>query len=116
MLATSGRRAWNEADVEKIRSHLDLALSPEVVFCDPDNLVQGPEAFEQMVREFRTRIPNARCLRTSGLDSHHDLYRYEWAVYAGDDLLVPGFDCARVDENGRLLRIDGFFGPLPALE
>jgi hypothetical protein len=108
--------AWNEKDLEKIRAHLDLALAPGVVFCDPDNLTSGPDEFEAMVRAFRSRIPEAVCERTSGLDSHHDLFRYEWAVRSEDSLLVHGFDVARVDENGRLLRIDGFFGPLPPIK
>jgi hypothetical protein len=107
--------AWNETDPDSIRGHLDRALSSGIVFCDPDNLTTGIDEFEAMVRSFRERIPRAECARASGVDHHHDLYRYEWAVRSDGALLVSGFDVARVDDDGRLLRIDGFFGPLPPL-
>jgi hypothetical protein len=108
--------AWNEIDPTKIRGHLDAALHPDVVFCDPANLTRGIDAFEAMVRAFRQRLPRAECARTSGVDHHHDLYRYAWAVSSDGALLVPGFDVTRVDGDGRLLRIDGFFGPLPPVD
>jgi len=107
--------AWNERDPEKIRAHLDRALAPDVVFCDPQHHITGIDAFEKMVRDFRKEIPDARTAIVSGLDHHHDLYRYEWHVYDGDKLLVPGMDVARIDAQGRIERIDGFFGPIPLL-
>jgi hypothetical protein len=108
--------AWNETDPDKIRKHLDRSLADNVIFADPENYVEGKDAFEQMVKDFRTKTPNARCERTSGIDSHHDRFRYEWAVLDGDKLLVPGFDVVQVNENGLVERIDGFFGPFPPLE
>ncbi len=108
--------ARNERDPEKIRPHLDRALSPCVVFCDPQHQIEGIDAFEKMVRDFREAIPDARTAIVSGLDHHHDLYRYEWNVYDGDELMVPGMDVTRVDAQGRVERIDGFFGPIPSLE
>jgi hypothetical protein len=108
--------AWNEPDPEKIRAHLDRALSPSVVFCDPLYEIQGIDAFERMVRKFRTDLPNGRTEIASGMSHHHDLYRYEWNVYDGEKLLVPGMDVTRVDAEGRIERIDGFFGPIPPRE
>ena len=107
--------AWNERDLDRIRGHLEQALSPDVEFADPANFVRGIDAFEQMVREFRSQTPNARCERASGLDSHHGRYRYAWNVFDGDHLAVPGFDVTTVDEQGLVERVDGFFGPLPPL-
>lgn len=106
---------WNETDLAKIRSHLDKALSPSVVFADPDNYVEGIDAFAEMVRDFRTRLPDATCERTSGMNVHHDRYRYEWLVSAGGKPMVPGMDVVQLDANGKVCRVDGFFGPVPAL-
>ena len=108
--------AWNERDPERIRGHLDRALADDVVFCDPQNHVTGLDAFEAMVREFRKDLPEAVCARTTSLDTHHNLYRYEWSVSVNGEVMVPGFDVARVNDQGRVERIDGFFGPIPALE
>ena len=108
--------AWNERDLDRIRGHLDRALAEDVLFCDPQHLVTGIDAFEKMVRNFRTDIPDANCKRTSGIDSHHGRYRYEWSVLDGETLVVPGFDVAIVDDEGRVNRVEGFFGPLPPLE
>jgi hypothetical protein len=105
--------AWNERDPEKIRGLLDLALSNDVEFCDPQHHTHGIDEFEAMVRQFRNDIPDAVCARSTGIDAHHHLYRYEWTVSANDELLVPGFDVAAVNEAGKVCRVDGFFGPLP---
>ena len=105
--------AWNEPDLAAIRAHLDRALAPEVVFADPDNFVVGIDAFEAMVRAFRTRLPAARCERTSGFNTHHNRYRYRWLVSVHGEPLVPGMDVVEIDDRQRVLRVDGFFGPIP---
>lgn len=105
--------AWNELDLEKVRHHLDQALSPDVSFIDPSIVTQGIAEFEQNVRHFRTKYPDVRCIRTSGVDSHHNLYRYNWEIRRGDALLITGFDVVEVDAQGRVAKVMGFFGPLP---
>jgi hypothetical protein len=107
--------AWNERDPDKVRGHLDRALAPDVVFCDPANYVVGIDAFEAMVRKFRADLPEAVCARTSGLDGHHGRYRYDWSVSVDGKVLVPGADVTTLNEGGRVERVDGFFGPLPPL-
>jgi hypothetical protein len=107
--------AWNEREPDKIRGHLERALAADVIFCDPSNLVTGLDEFEAMVREFRTSIPDAVCARTTGFDTHHNRYRYEWSVSSKGEVLVPGFDVAFVNDRGMVERIEGFFGPLPPL-
>ncbi len=105
--------AWNEHDMGKVRSHLDQALSPDVRFIDPSIETHGIDEFEKHVRGFRSRLPDARCVRASGVDSHHHLHRYAWEIYRGDELILSGFDVVEVDEAGLVLRVEGFFGPLP---
>ena len=107
--------AWNERDPEKIRSHLDAALAPDVVFADPDNYTVGVDAFEDMVRRFREKWPNAKSERTSGFDTHHNRYRYHWLVTVAEGQALPGMDVAEIDDQGRVVRVDGFFGPIPRL-
>ncbi|WP_421789743.1 nuclear transport factor 2 family protein [Hyphobacterium sp.] len=108
--------AWNETDPDKVRGHLDKALAPEVVFADPDNYIVGIDEFEAMVHAFRKRIPDARAKRTTGFNEQNRRYRYEWLVSSGDTPLMPGMDVTELNADGKVVRVDGFFGPIPALD
>ncbi len=105
--------AWNELDPAKIRSHLDKALSPDVIFAYPDNYTTGISEFEAMVQRFREKWPNAKSMRTSGFDTHHNRYRYRWLVTVAEGQALPGMDIVEVDDEGLVVRVDGFFGPIP---
>lgn len=104
-------RAWNEKDRAKVRGHLDTALAPNVVFADPNYLVEGIDAFEEMVLEFHEKYPISTCEHTSGLDHHHNRYRYKWLVSVNGTPALPGMDVVEIDNNGQVIRVDGFFGP-----
>lgn len=108
--------AWNEKDLTKIRSWLDLSVAENVVFADPSNYIHGVDAFEQMVKDFRLKYPESVVRRTSGLDSHNNRFRYSWEIYIGEMMIVKGFDVATLNEKGLIERIDGFFGDLPPIE
>jgi hypothetical protein len=106
--------AWNESEPGKVRGILDKALAPDVHFLDPSIDVTGIEGFEANVHEVHARIPGAVYSRTSGVDSHHNLFRYHWAIHRDGNLVVPGFDVTELDSDGRVQRVLGFFGPLAA--
>lgn len=106
--------AWNERDPKKIRRHLDKALAKSVEFVDPNNSVEGVAEFAKMVKAFRKQYPEAECLRTSGIDLHHDRARYSWSVVIDEQTRLDGFDTVAFNKkSGKIRRIDGFFGPLP---
>ena len=108
--------AWNEADPASVRGHLDRALAPDVEFVDPSIVTNGIDEFEANVHAVHDRVPGAEYVRTSGVDSHHDLYRYSWEIRARGRVLLQGFDVTEVDGGGRVKRVLGFFGPLPELD
>ena len=108
--------AWNETDLDQIRKHIDKALSDDVIFADPKNFIEGKDSFERMVKEFRAEYPKAVCALASGMDSHNNRYRYNWSIFVGNELLLPGFDVVTLNDEGLVERVDGFFGPLPPLE
>ncbi len=107
--------AWNEKTPARVRGHLDAALAPEIAFTDPNYMIVGIDAFEAMVHEFHAQYPVSTCVHTSGLDQHHNICRYEWLVSVNGVPAVPGMDVAELDAQGRVVRIDGFFGPFPKL-
>ncbi len=105
--------AWNEADPSKIRGHLERALAEEIEFIDPSVVTRGIDEFEANVRNVQAALPGAEYSRTSGVDSHHGLFRYSWQISRDGEALLPGFDVTSIDEEGRVTRVLGFFGPLP---
>lgn len=107
--------AWNERDPARVRAHLELALAPEVVFIDPTIETHGLDEFERNVLEFRKRFPEAVLRRASGVDSHHHVHRYAWEIMVAGRVLLPGFDATETNAQGKVVRVLGFFGPLPKL-
>jgi hypothetical protein len=108
--------AWNEPDVARVRDHLERAVAPDVVFVDPANSTRGIDELETLIREARTSIPTGEYGLASGIDGHNDRYRYRWEVRIEGAVAVTGMDVTTVDEQGRLERIDGFFGDFPPLD
>ncbi len=108
--------AWNEADTARVRAHLEKSVSSEVLFVDPANTTRGIDELEAMIVRAREERPTATYLRISGVDGHNRRYRYRWEAHIDGKLAVPGMDVTTVDEEGRIVQIDGFFGDLPPLE
>jgi hypothetical protein len=108
--------AWNERDPERIRSHADKCMAENIVFADPTNFVHGLDAFTEMIRHYRKKYPESDVSRTSGLDSHNNRYRYSWEIHIGGTLLIKGYDFVQLNEQGKIERVDGFFGELPPME
>ena len=108
--------AWNEPDPARVRILLETALTADVAFTDPHYRIIGIAAFVRMIAEFRAGEGVGRLVPTSGVDMHHDRARYSWAVLRPDGSRFDGFDAVAIDlDQGRISRIDGFFGPLPAV-
>ncbi|MDX2233574.1 MAG: nuclear transport factor 2 family protein [Hyphomonadaceae bacterium] len=108
--------AWNTPDPAALRTLAAAALTADAEFVDPHNDIRGVDAFVAMVEAFQRKYAGARIARTSGIDLHHDRARYAWSVTLADGRRLDGFDAVALDlAQGRVRRIDGFFGPLPAL-
>lgn len=106
--------AWNEHDPVKLRELVEAALTPDVAFTDPNYQIVGIDAFIDQVNAFRATEGAARLAPTSGVDMHHDRARYSWVVLRPDGTRFEGFDAVALDlAQGKICRIDGFFGALP---
>ncbi len=105
-------RMWNEPDPDRIRAHLDKAVTDDCLWVDPLHSHRGRDALEQNVRGFRSDYPGAVLGLASNVDGHHDRYRYEWAIHVDGEPLIAGFDVVTFAENGLIERVDGFFGAL----
>lgn len=108
--------AWNEYDPIKLRALVESALTEDVAFTDPNYQIVGIDAFIDQVNEFRASAGKVRLVPTSRVDLHHDRARYGWAVLHQDGSRFEGFDAVALDlAQGKIRRIDGFFGPLPPI-
>jgi hypothetical protein len=109
-------QAWNERDVDRVRGHLEAAVTDGVVFADPDNYAEGRDDVEALIVRARSlERPDADYGLASGIDGHNRRYRYRWVVRAGDAELATGMDVVTVAADDRIERIDGFFGDFPDL-
>ena len=104
--------AWNEPDPTRIRELIEPALSPDIHFVDPSIDLTGVDAFEANMHHVHAQIPGASYTRASAIDAHHGYLRYHWAIHRDGTLLLAGFDVTRVDDDGRIAEVIGFFGPL----
>lgn len=108
--------AWNEREPDRIRRHLDLSVTNDVLFVDPANTTIGPDQLESMIREARAAMPGATYHRVTGIDGHNRRYRYRWEVRIDAQVIAAGMDVTTVNTSDRIERIDGFFGDLPTAD
>jgi len=107
--------AWNEPDVELVRSHLTVAVETTVEWNDPRDSFTGIDALEAAVRRLRTSKPAYRFTLASEIDHHNGRYRYRWDMVRDGRVLMEGTDVTTVcADSGLIARVDGFFGhPTP---
>jgi hypothetical protein len=109
-------RAWNEMDPTKIRGHLERCCAPDVLFIDPLHTTRNIDELEAMMVIARAERPTATNHSISGIDGHNLRYRYLWRVSDEGKSLVDGMDVTTLNEQGQIVQIDGFFGPIPKKE
>jgi hypothetical protein len=103
--------AWSEADEEKRQALLEISWAEDGVYVDPMAEVAGREALVQHIGRILQRFAGSRIILTSGVDEHHGKIRFTWARVEPDGgTLRGGIDFGEIGEDGRLIRINGFFG------
>jgi len=103
---------WNEIDPTLIRGHLDLAISEDCIWVDPQNSHVGRIGLENNVKAFRAKYPTAELDISSNVDGHNNRFRYNWIISEQGKTLMRGFDVATLNDDGLVERVDGFFGEL----
>ncbi len=108
--------AWNEADAAKRARLIERAWAGDGRYSDPMLEATGHAALAEMVAGVQAKFPGHRFRRRSGVDAHHDQLRFAWDLVAPDGaVVVAGIDVGALATDGRLARITGFFGEVPAL-
>ena len=106
---------WNETDSARRAEHIGRAWTTDGRYVDPMSEAAGYAALDEMVRGVQARFPGHRFTRVSAVDAHHAELRFGWQLAAPDGaVVVAGIDVGELGADGRLRRIIGFFGDLPA--
>ena len=107
---------WNETDPTRRAQHVARAWTDDGRYVDPLLEAEGHAALSGMVAVVQTRFPGHRFRRASGVDTHHGELRFAWELVAPDGaVVVAGIDIGGLAPDGRLRRITGFFGEMPAI-
>jgi hypothetical protein len=83
---------------------------------DPPLDAAGREGISGMAATVQSLYPGHTFRRTSAVDAHHGLARFEWALVAPDGTeAATRLDVVEIGDDGLLRRVVGFMGPIPAL-
>ena len=106
---------WREHDATARRPLIEQAFTPEGRHVDPLADAHGYDELNEMVANVHAHYPGHTLERTSGVDQHGDQIRFAWQVRLADgSVLVDGIDVGELAPDGRLARVAGFWGDLPA--
>ena len=107
--------AWNEPDATRRATLVARAWASDGVLTDPPLAAEGHAAISAMAATLQAQFPGHRFRRSTAIDAHHGYLRVGWELVGPDGgVALSGMDVGEVAPDGRLQRITGFFGPLPA--
>ena len=102
---------WNETDAAARKALIEQSLGADLWYRDPMLEADGLEAYGAMIDAVQTQMPGLVMTRTSPIDAHRDVVRFNWALGApGEAPVFAGLDVAKTDDQGKLHRIIGFAG------
>ena len=114
--------AWSTSDDMKRRELLDRSLADDATYTDPMYEVRGKEEIANLIgrslsgEAYDGAGAGARIPISSGVDQHHEMLRFSWVLIGPQkELLLEGMDFVELAGDGRLKRINGFFGPFPPI-
>lgn len=106
---------WREPEADARRPLVEQAFTPKGRHVDPLADAHGYDELNEMVSNVHAHYPGFSIGRTSGIDQHGDQLRFGWQVRLPDgSVLVDGIDIGELAPDGRLARVAGFWGDLPA--
>jgi len=109
--------AYGEPDGQRRVALIEQVFAAEGHVFDPPIDGAGHAGINEMFAAVQSQFAGHTFRRTTGVDSHHGIARYGWEMVAGDgSVTLAGMDVAVVNDAGKLTRVAGFFGDLPALD
>ncbi len=108
--------AWAAGGTEQRARILAEVCSPDVDYVNPLKGASGVQELAELISELTATYPGHLPVRTSGLDAHHDVARFEWALRdrAGQAVL-GGVEIVRFTPDARITDVISFFGGPPRI-
>jgi hypothetical protein len=106
--------AYSEPDPAVRLPLLERAFVADAKLIDPPIDGEGHQGISDMMTAVLGHYAGHTFRRVSGIDEHHGFARYGWEMQAPDGTVaLAGLDIVEVDDDGRIVRVVGFLGPLP---
>ena len=107
----------NETDNDRRAELVAQVWAEDGCWIDPPFEAEGHAAINEAIGGVQQQFAGSSFRQASGVDAHHDLFRFAWELVGADgNLIVAGIDVGQVADDGRFRRITGFLGPLPDVE
>jgi len=105
--------AYCEPEPVARRRLVEAAWAADGELLDPPLEGRGLDEIAALTDVVLAHYPGHRFERTTDVDEHHGFARYGWRLVGPDGTVsVTGTDVANVDDDGRLVKVVGFFGDL----
>jgi hypothetical protein len=109
--------AYNEPDPARREQLIAEAWVPTGRLIDPPLTGEGYAGISDMADAMQEHFAGHRFRRVSAVDLHHDQLRFAWELVGPEgEVTLSGVDVGELAPDGRLSRITGFFGEIPAAE
>lgn len=103
--------AWNEPDDDKRGLILAQVMAEDGSYVDPDKQMDSRAGIAQYIGGVFDKDPGRRIVRTSDVDAHHLVCRFNWRMIKADGTKLPEcVDFVEFTKDGRIRRVTGFFG------
>ncbi|CAN0459303.1 unnamed protein product [Phaeothamnion confervicola] len=108
--------AYGEADPTKRIALVRQAWSVDGRLQDPPLEADGHDGIAALTDVLHAHFAGHTFRRTSGVDAHHGMARYGWELVGPDGAVaLAGMDVAEFTADGKLAKVTGFFGDVPAV-
>jgi len=109
--------AWNEPQADTRRQILAEVMADDAVYADPAAQLDSRAALAEYIGVVLDKHPGRRIVRTSGVDAHNLVCRFNWRLVRADGTQgQESVDFVDFAGDGRIRRVTGFFGPLTPAE
>ncbi|HEX5993955.1 MAG TPA: nuclear transport factor 2 family protein [Jiangellales bacterium] len=109
--------AWNQPEADRRRQILAQVMTDESTYVDPNTAVDSRTALLDYIDGVLNRSPGRQIVRTSEVDVHHLVARFNWRLLRSDGTQgAESVDFVEFTRDGRIRRVVGFFGPLAVAE
>ncbi len=106
---------WRTTDAAERATLVAQAFTEDGRHVDQHADATGHAELAEMIAGVHTGFPGFQMARTSGVDRFGDQLRFAWTLDGPDGTpIVAGVDIAELAADGRLRRVTGFWGDLPA--